>query len=163
MKRPSNRPFLFELSDNHIHLTEVTEQDTNMARINDYTNSLSLIKGYEIRYRNPNFFKAPTECSYFYSDRPDIIEAYKAAGFPLWGEEQEVKKEEPALVSSEEEKETSEVGTPQSVDVPENWKELSYWQKRTIALSISPEEDIKNKGVAEAVIETYLASEAAGE
>lgn len=139
-----------------------------MARINDYTNTLSLIHGYEIRYRNPHFFRGPVECSFVYSDDPEIIKAYKGVGIEVWKYKQEKAKREDVIpveprpqdvgeiIQVEDTENKDEETTEDNIVVPDVWRDLSYWEKRTLAMKISPDEEVKNKVVAEEIIEAYL-------
>jgi len=61
-----------------------TIQDKKMIVV-DFTSSIPRGEGYNVRYKNPQYFDGRTHgVDYYKSTNPKIIEAFEKAGVPSW-------------------------------------------------------------------------------
>lgn len=109
-----------------------------------------------IGHANPRYWRGETETGYryFYADREDIREAYLAAGYTPIEEYLGLDQEEKQDAKTQEE-ETEEQEEKESVDIPEEWEDLSWPKLRSLASSLT-DEPVKSKEQALEIIRAEI-------
>lgn len=103
----------------------------------DYTESLPPMQGVSVRARNPKYFDQPERADFVCTNSPHILQVYKALGVPEW----------PGKITPE----VTPKAVVQEVDmsIPEDWRKLTWFKQRAIAMRFTDEKNLTKSRVEE--------------